>query len=389
MNKNVGGLTERDWVTISSFKFLKRRAPTMKRVSEVASDGKQIFCGIDLHERSMLVGVAMDRGDVNYHSLSTEDGGISRLTSILKGYRDRNSGSKVWVAYEASGCGFRLADILEAEGFSVSVLAPTHLPTSPKRRSNKTDKRDVVRILEVLRGHVLAGNDLPAVWVPSAELRDDREIVRRRLRLKEDSTDVKNQIHGILRRYGIKKPEGMKGNWTKKHIRWLHSLETVLNSGASVVLMSLLRQLDFYEGELIKVEQELIKLSEGERYKSRVESLIQIPGVGLLTAMVFLTELGDLSRFPNRRKLANYLGLVPRSWESGEQGDRKGHISKLGPSRVRKVLNQAAWLLVRYDPEFGRWFWERTPKKKYRRKMITAVMRRLGILMWHTALSAA
>jgi len=361
----------------------------MKRVSELANDGKEIFCGIDLHERSMLAGVAIGRGDLNYHSLCTDDGGISRLIEILKSYRDKNAGSEVWVSYEASGCGFRLADLLESEGFIVSVLAPTHLPTSPKRRSNKTDKRDVIRILEVLRGHVLAGNDLPAVWVPSAELRDDREVVRRRLRLKEDSTNVKNQIHGLLRRYGIRKPEWMKENWTKKHIRWLHSLETVLNPGASVVLMSLLRQLDFYEGELIKVEQELIKLSEAERYKSRVEALIQIPGVGLLTAMVFLTELGDLSRFPNRRKLANYLGLVPRSWESGDQDDRKGHISKLGPSRVRKVLNQAAWLFVRYDPEFGRWFRERTPKKKYRRKMITAVMRRLGILMWHTALSAA
>ena len=330
---------------------------------------------------------AIDRGKVNYHSLSTEDFGISRLTSILKGYRDKNPGGKVWVAYEAGGCGFRLADILDEEGFSVSVLAPTHLPTSPKTRSNKTDKRDVVRILEVLRGHVLAGNDLPAVWVPSVELRDDREIVR--MRLREDTSNVKNQVHGLLRRYGIKKPDGMKENWTKKHIRWLHSLETVLNDGAGAVLMSLLRQLEFYEGEIIKVEQELINLSEAERHKSRVEALTQIPGVGLLTAMVFLTELGDLSRFRNRRKLASYLGLVPRSWESGEQGDRKGHISKLGPSRVRKVLNQAAWSLIRWDNEWRNWFKDRTPGRKYRKKMITAVMRRLGILMWHTALSVA
>lgn len=361
----------------------------MKRVSQKREKGKDIFCPIDLHERSMMVGIAIDRGKVNYHSLSTEDGGISRLTSILKGYRDKNPGSKVWVAYEASGCGFRLFDILDEEGFSVSVLAPTHLPTSPKTRSNKTDKRDVVRILEVLRGHVLAGNDLPAVWVPSVELRDDREIVRMRLRLREDTSNVKNQIHGLLRRYGIKKPEGMKENWTKKHIRWLHSLETVLKPGASVVLMSLLRQLEFYEGEIMEVEQELIKLSEAESYKSRVESLTRIPGVGLLTAMVFLTELGDLSRFRNRRKLASYLGLVPRSWESGEQGDRKGHISKLGPSRVRKVLNQAAWSLVRWDDEWRKWFKDRTPGRKYRKKMITAVMRRLGIFMWHTAVSVA
>lgn len=361
----------------------------MRTVSEVARDGKHIFCGIDLHERSMLAGVALDRGEVVYYSLSTDDGGIGRLVSILHCFRDENPGSRVWASYEAGGCGFRLSDILEGEGFDVSVLAPTHLPMSPKSRSNKTDKRDALRVVEVLRGHVLAGNDLPVVWKPCAELRDDREIVRMRLRLREDASNVKNQIHGLLRRYGIKKPDGMKENWTKKHIRWLHSLETVLNDGAGSVLMSLLRQLDFYEGEIMEVEQDLINLSEAERYKSRVEALTQIPGVGLLTAMVFLTELGDLSRFRNRRKLASYLGLVPRSWESGEQGDRKGHISKLGPSRVRKVLNQAAWSLVRWDDGWRKWFKDRTPGRKYRKKMITAVMRRLGIFMWHTAVSVA
>jgi transposase len=361
----------------------------MTRIAQKDETGKHIFCAIDLHERTMLVGIAIDRGSVNYHSLSTEEGGICKLIAFLHDFQDQDFGSQVWVAYEASGCGFRLADILEEEGFSVSVLAPTHLPTSPKVRSNKTDKRDVIRILDVLRGHVLAGNELPAVWVPSCELRDDREIVRRRLRLREDSSNVKNQIHGLLRRYGVKKPESIRVNWTKKHLRWLHSLETVLNSGASVVLMSLLRELDFYEREIETVEQEMIGLSEADRYRGQVEALIQIQGVAVLTAMVYLTELGNLSRFRNRRALASYLGLVPRSWESGEQDDRKGHISKLGPSRVRKVLNQAAWSLVRSDWRWRRWFRERTPGDKGKRKMITAVMRRLGILMWHTALAAA
>ena len=110
--------------------------------------------------------------------------------------------------------------------------------------------------------------------------------------------------------------------------------------------------------------------------------------MGILTAMVFLTELGDLERFPNRKALGSYLGLVPRSWESGEQSDRKGRISKMGPSRVRKVLNQAAWSLIRWDPYWNKWFKARTPKGKCRRKMIVAVMRHLGIIMWHLALAA-
>jgi len=60
--------------------------------------------------------------------------------------------------------------------------------------------------------------------------------------------------------------------------------------------------------------------------------------------MVFLTEMGDLRRFRNRKKVGAYLGLVPTSNESGENTDHKGHITHQGPARLRKVLCQAAWV---------------------------------------------
>ena len=100
--------------------------------------------------------------------------------------------------------------------------------------------------------------------------------------------------------------------------------------------------------------------------------------------MVFLTELGDLSRFANRRQLAAYLGLVPRSFESGNASDRKGHITHQGSSRVRKMLCQATWSRVRWDPQekeaYGR-IAAKNPKKK--KIAVVASMRRLAVRMWH------
>ena len=313
------------------------------------------------------------------------------MIGILHEESGRHRGSKVWVSYEASGCGFRLADILDAGGVAVSVLAPSHLPVSQKKRSFKTDKRDVIRILEVLRGHVLAGNDLPAVWIPSPELRDDREMVRRRLDLRERGAEVKNKIHGLLRRYGIKRPSSLKSLWTHKYVEWLRGIAAELEYGAATVLVSLLRELDFYLSESEVLEAELLKLAESARYAKPARALTRIKGVGVLTAMVFLTELGDMDRFGNRRQVSSYFGLVPRSYESGEQDDHKGHISRMGPARVRKVLNQAAWSLVRWDEAWGEWFKVRTAgsNKDRRKKMITAVMRKLGVYMWHTAQDAA
>jgi transposase len=360
----------------------------MTRVSKKVGRGKHLFCAIDLHQEKMLVGLAIDKGKAKFKEYNADKGGFQALADRLNRLCDRHGGLEVWVAYEASGCGFGLADFLEAAGFRVFVLAPTHLPSTMKSRSQKTDQRDVVRILDVLRGHVLAGASLPSVWTPPQQLRDDRELVRRRLALKEEAARVKNRIHGLLRRYGVKKPDWIKTNWTMSHRVWLASLEGVLDHGAARTLASILRELSYYDQECLLVDRELAALAGEDRYRARVGKLMEIPGVGLLTAMVFLTELGPMERFPNRRAVGSYLGLTPRSFESGEQDDRKGRISKMGPSRVRKVLNQAAWAMIRWSPYWRAWFKRHTPGGKGRRKMIVAVMRHLGIMMWRQARAA-
>lgn len=125
------------------------------------------------------------------------------------------------------------------------------------------------------------------------------------------------------------------------------------------------------------------------RYQRTVYELLRIRGVGLLTALVYLTEIGDLNRFRNRRQLAAFLGLVPSSNETGERGDCKGHITRQGPSRVRRVLCQAAWSNVRGEgPEQAAYqrIVTRNPKRK--KVAVVAAMRRLAIRMWHAGRKA-
>lgn len=361
----------------------------MNKVMENVGEVKNIFCAIDLHKDSMKAGVALDRGRTQIRDFDTDwDGGFAALVQWLQSLRDRHPGSLVLAAYEASSSGFILRDVLDEAGIVAEVLAPVNLPVTPRWKSRKTDERDVIRIMDVIRAHVLAGAALPAVWIPPAWVRDDREIVRRRLSLKEKMGEVKNQIHGLLDRYKLKRPVEMKTLWTKKHLAWLHSLEGELERGAWLSLSSLLRELEFFIAECGELDKAVLALAGEERHRSKVAALTAIPGVGILTAMVYLTELGDLSRFGNRRELASYIGLTPRSFESGEDSDRKGHISKLGPARVRKVLDQAAWTMVRCRASTREWFAARTPRKQDRKKMIVAVMRKLAIEMWHVAQAA-
>ena len=362
----------------------------MNRVAKKLGGGKYLFCPIDLHDRSMLVGLAVDRGEPMYRELKTEESGVAKLVEGLRNWVAANPGGEVWASYEASGSGFGLAEGLEEAGFRVSVLAPSHLPVSAKSRSEKTDRKDCLRILEVLRGHVLAGNRLPAVWIPDRQVRDDRELVRRRLRMGEEITRVKNRIQALLKRNGVRRPEALRAGWSQGFRKWLLEVGEALGAGSGAGLRSHLRELEFFEGEKRELEKGLLELASQPRYRAAVAAMTRLKGVGLLTAMVMLTELGDLGRFSNRKQVGCYFGLTPRRYQSGEETDHSGHISRLGPARVRKVLNQAAWSVVRHEREWGEWFAERIAGRGPAAKkiMITAVMRRLGIWLWHQGQTA-
>lgn len=296
---------------------------------------------------------------------------------------------EIWGVYEASSCGFEVYDHFTKIGWKMSVVAPTHLPTSAHGRKRKTDLRDAKRLWDMLVAHGELGTDLPEVWIPTQRIREEREIIRRRLALAEHLTRVKNSIHGLLRMHKLKRPADLKTLWSQKYVAWLKGLisSDALSLNLRSALASFVRELDFMEKELSILQAEVEKLSQDDRYTKAVNKMTELDGVGVLTAMTFLAELGDIRRFNNRRQLASYLGLVPSSYESGEDDDHKGHITHMGPARVRKVLNQAAWTIVRKDPHWrGRY--GPLAERRGKLKAIVAIMRKLGIELWHRAQAA-
>jgi transposase len=343
--------------------------------------------GCDLHDKTMLLKAAVDKSEVLTWSSANNVAGRKRLIARLKSHSERHGNARVVFAYEASGQGFGLYDELTAAGITCYVLAPTKLATSVQDRRRKTDEADALRILEAVRGHVLAGNRLPTIWIPNQETRDDREVVRMRLTVAEKMIAVKAQVQSLLKRNRQRRPEDCGKGWTGLFWAWLEWLirnESPLGSGARQALESLLRQLGFLEAEQRRVDKGVRALSRLPRYEAAVRELMKLAGVGRLTAMVFLTEMGDLSRFTNRRQIAAYLGLAPSSHESGEQTDHKGHITHHGSARVRRVLCQAVWARVRKDPEEQTRFNKLVTKNPKRKKIaVVAGMRRLAILLWH------
>lgn len=351
-----------------------------------------INVGVDLHDGSIVLRWAVDRGEPQARTFRNNPESHKRMIEMFQQMRAALPEARVLFAYEASSQGFGFYDRLWEAGFECAVLAPTKMPRSAQDRKQKDDGRDALRMLDQLRAHVLAGCKLATVWVPNRTTRDDREVVRARLDLSDKLTALKNQVRMLLKRNQVRPGSGLGKSWTMAYRAWLRGLEgkaSPLGPGAQVALRTLLVQMETVQGQIKELDREVARLSEQPRYAEPTRQLVRLKGVGLLTTMVFLAELGEMSRFGNRRQVGSYLGLVPSRFDSGQATGRTGHITRQGPARVRRMLSQATWGRIRTEPR-ERKVYDGICKKnpQHKKKAVVAIMRRLAVRMWHVAQEA-
>jgi transposase len=265
------------------------------------------------------------------------------------------------------------------------------MESSVKQKRNKNDDRDAERILKRVRAHKLAGEELPSVWVPDRQTRDDREIVRARQDLSDKQTSVKTQLRCLLQRHGIEKPVRGGNPWTKTYWQWLEQLSQDEKQGIGMrtALATLLRQVRHLDKEIEQLDEAVDQLSRRPDREGIVDALDRESGIGRLTATAYAVEIGDFTRFRRGRQVGAYWGITPSSDESGEVNDRKGHITRQGSPRIRKLLCQATWYRVQKDPQVREVYQQlviRNPKKK--KVAVVACMRRLAVRLWHVGRQA-
>jgi transposase len=135
--------------------------------------------------------------------------------------------------------------------------------------------------------------------------------------------------------------------------------------------------------QAIHLRTAVCALARSATYAPVVRALSAQPGVGSLSAVRLVLELGDIARFRSGDALAHYLGLTPSQYSSGEL-DHRGHILKCGPAALRALLLQCAWAAVRKrgDTDLAAVF-ERLAPRIGRKRAIVAVARRLAITLRH------
>jgi transposase len=222
---------------------------------------------------------------------------------------------------------------------------------------------------------VLAAGSLDGVWMPDERTRVMRRRLARRSQLVEARTRVKNEIHAILIRRLKGRPD-VSDLFGKTGRAWLAELELPVEERET--LDSGLRQIDFLDGEVAAVDR---VLAHDALNWPEARRLMTVPGVNLIAAATFLAAVGNIERFPDRRKLVAYLGLDPKVRQSGDAPATHGHISKQGSAAVRVALIEASWSAVR-NPGPLRAFYQRVRSRRGHQVAITAAARKLACLFW-------
>lgn len=323
------------------------------------------FVGLDVHKDYVTVAIL----DIQLNLvLGPRRVDIHQLESWTR----QNLTSADNVVLEATGNAWHVYDQLQP--LVGSVIVANSLAIKPMMSGKvKTDNRDAVNL-----ARLLAAGMIPAVWVPPIEVRELRTLVAHRSRLIKQRSQIRNRLQAVLLRHNIVPPAGEL--FSSTNLSWWQALE--LPSSEKLLLRQDLALFEFLSALINDADQELLRLSTIEPWASQVPYVLQIPGIGVPSAMTLLAAIGNISRFPSAKKLVGYAGLGASVHSSG-QINKGGSITKQGRREMRTTLVQCAWHTVGTSPYWQKQF-ERLEARIGKSKAIVAIARKLLVVVWYT-----
>lgn len=312
------------------------------------------YAGLDLH-KSMSVIVVKDQTG----QLIREGRVPNERTALQAFFRDQPS---LTIALEATTNYTWMYDTLEALGHTVQLAHPLKVRAIASARI-KTDRMDAGILCDLLRSNLL-----PTSYVPPEPLRALRELLRHRMRLVSNRTQVKNRLTVLLAKTNQTVPGtdpfGVKGRALLATLPLPPMLAWQREDG--------LAQLRLLNDQLRRVDQQLRVIA---REHPDVPRLIAIPGIGIFSALLILAEIGEIQRFPSAKHLVGYAGLAPGLYQSGTTRHGRG-ITRQGSRYLRWILVEASQHVIR-RPGPLRQTYLRLVKPKGHGKAIVAVARKL------------
>jgi transposase len=302
---------------------------------------KTLYVGLDVHKESIAVAYAFEDRGTEVLSLGTIGTRQCDLDKLIRKLQAK--GATLVFAYEAGPCGYGLYRYLTAKGLVCHVVAPSLIPRKAGDRV-KTDRRDALMLARLLRS-----GDLSSIYVPGVEDEALRDLSRARDDAVQDLKRSKRRLKSFLLRQDIR--YAGRASWNPAHLRWLAEV-VCATAPQQIVFQEYVRAVTEQQERRQRVERELHAAVKGWRLYPVVEAIQALRGVELTSAIIVVTELGDLTRFDTPRQLMSYLGLTPSEYSTGERR-RQGGITKAGNSHARRALVEGAWA-YRYPAKVSR-----------------------------------
>jgi transposase len=295
---------------------------------------KVYYAGLDVHKKMISYCIKLQDGTVfRRGEVSAERGALRQWLKEMPG---RWKG-----AMEATLFTGWVYDFLKAHALELKVAHPEMLKAITAAKK-KNDMADAERLADLLRVNLL-----PECYMAPEEMRELRRVLRYRNLVVSTAVKMKNKISGLLMEVGA------QYNKQRLHGRkyFAELLESVEEVPPSVIeLLKLSRAgLEMFQG----VQRRLLDaLRDNELIRERVRRLMTIPGVGEVTALTWVVEVGDAERFRSVRQAISYCGLCSAQRESAGK-ERRGPISKKRNKHLQTVLVEAAKLAPRWNPQLA------------------------------------
>jgi len=314
------------------------------------------YIGLDLHKKIIAYCVKTANGVI------VSRGTVAATRPALLGWVE--SLSKPWVAaMEATMFTGWVYDFLKPHAKELVVAHPEMLKAITAAKK-KNDRADAEKICDLLRVDLL-----PHCYMAPENMRELRRVLRYRTHIVRMATTVKNKMSGLLMEVGAE--------YSKKRLHgrtyFKNLLDTVEDVPSSVKELLTLSRTGL---EMFAVVQKklLAALRENDLIRERVQRLMTIPGVGEVTALTWVLEIGDPSRFSVRQAIS-YCGLCSAQKESAGK-ETRGPISKKRNKHLQTVLIEAAKLAPHWNPRLAQ-IHERELTKGNRNRATLAVARKL------------
>ena len=320
------------------------------------------YIGLDISLKETAISVRRDGKRVWRGKCPSEP---SAITKVVR----RHAPAAQRIVFETGPLSVWFFHALSAEGLPAICIDARHAKAALDMASNKTDANDADGL-----AHLAEVGFYREVRVKGFDSMLARTLVSARTRLVRIATELSNQIRGLMKTFGLVVPRGKGGRFEEEVHRLLSGREDL-----SRILLPVLEAWRSVRARAAELTRQVLATA---RQSNACRLLMSIPGVGAITATMFVTAIEDPENFRKSRSVGAWLGLTTRRYQSGEV-DYGGHISRRGDPHMRALLYEAATVILtraRADSDLRRWGLHLRETIGFKRAAV-AVARKLAVIM--------